>query len=174
MKLIITESQLKSIVEGFDDYKQSAPRSKSIGKIHKGLNGVTTGKAADGKLTRNDKLLLKNKAEIDAAQAQAKAEHEAKLNKQTNYKKAQSFIKGINIPNDDTGKKNVIREYFKILFAEDNKKKYPEGYNKDLYLDYVLRAIGELKKNGYDVYDAIEPFTREFGFLRLKHEKYFN
>ncbi len=39
MKLIVTESQLKSIInESFDDYKMSAPRSKSITKISSSLN----------------------------------------------------------------------------------------------------------------------------------------
>ena len=39
MKLIITESQLKNIIsESYDDYKISAPRSKSISKISSSLN----------------------------------------------------------------------------------------------------------------------------------------
>ncbi len=39
MKIIISEEQLKNIiVESFDDYKQSAPRSKTIKKIHGNIN----------------------------------------------------------------------------------------------------------------------------------------
>ena len=35
MKIILTESQLKTVVnEAFDDYKQSSIRGKTIGKIH--------------------------------------------------------------------------------------------------------------------------------------------
>lgn len=42
MKVIITESQLKSIMkEAYDDYKMSAPRSKSISKISSKLNSPT-------------------------------------------------------------------------------------------------------------------------------------
>ncbi len=42
MKIILTESQLKSIItESFDDYKMSSPRSKSISKISSSLNKNT-------------------------------------------------------------------------------------------------------------------------------------
>ena len=58
MKILLTETQLRLIKE---DYKQSAPRAKSITKIYRDLNSTKSGKFSG--LGPNDKNLLKWKKE---------------------------------------------------------------------------------------------------------------
>lgn len=66
MKVIITETQLRLIKE---DYKQSAPRAKSITKIYRDLNSTKSGKFSG--LGPNDKNLLKWKKEEEEAKKKA-------------------------------------------------------------------------------------------------------
>ena len=62
MKILLTETQLRLIKE---DYKQSAPRAKSITKIYRDLNSTKSGKFSG--LGPNDKNLLKWKKEEEDA-----------------------------------------------------------------------------------------------------------
>jgi hypothetical protein len=62
MKILLTETQLRLIKE---DYKQSAPRAKSITKIYRDLNSTKNGKFSGP--GPNDKNLLKWKKEEEDA-----------------------------------------------------------------------------------------------------------
>ena len=66
MKVIITETQLRLIKE---DYKQSAPRAKSITKIYRDLNSTKSGKFSG--MGPNDKNILKWKKEEEEAKKKA-------------------------------------------------------------------------------------------------------
>lgn len=66
MKVIITETQLRLIKE---DYKQSAPRAKSITKIYRDLNSTKSGKFSG--MGPNDKNIFKWKKEEEEAKKKA-------------------------------------------------------------------------------------------------------
>ncbi len=182
MKIIISESQFRDLInEGFDDYKMSAPRGKSINKIHKSLNASSGGKF--GGMTVNDRRAMRTKLELSKKEeelAKKKEDAEAlfasmpegmyhldpktyKIRKLTkaeikayNRKKAEEFLNSHTIPVTDEGKMEYFTKYIQIFYGY---KGHKEGEPDETKYIYRIKDYQDLLKNvKYDMTRALRWF----------------
>jgi len=155
MKIILTESQLKTVVnEAFDDYKQSSIRGKTIGKIH-------------GKLSPNKEVsvgsgsgeVFTSKYEKSEAKRKALIAKE-KENRDNAFKKSKTYL-DIN-QNADRVKQDVINR-IKSKPVENNRDINPikiiDGDFKPLKIITYARQFenkNELRKSNPTAYIKIQ------------------